>query len=67
MAIDKKQTVTTKAAATTKCDAFVKHLEASSVVVQSWPAWKQELLGGTSDKRSPGVESAPECATTSRK
>jgi hypothetical protein len=27
-------------------DAFVKHLENASSVVRTWPAWKQELLGG---------------------
>lgn len=25
---------------------FVKHLEESSRIVQSWPVWKQQLLGG---------------------
>lgn len=29
-------------------DPFVKHLEQASSVVRTWPAWKQELLGGTS-------------------
>lgn len=29
-------------------DAFVKHLEHASSVVRTWPAWKQEILGGTS-------------------
>lgn len=26
---------------------FVKHLEDASRVVQTWPTWKQEVLGGT--------------------
>lgn len=26
---------------------FQKHLEDSSKIVQSWPVWKQEVLGGT--------------------
>jgi len=28
-------------------DAFVKHLEHASTVVQTWPAWKQQILGGS--------------------
>lgn len=27
-------------------DAFVRHLEHASTVVQSWPVWKQQILGG---------------------
>ena len=29
-------------------DAFVKHLEYASSVVDTWPKWKQQILGGTS-------------------
>lgn len=25
--------------------AFTKHLEQASALVQSWPAWKQQVLG----------------------
>ncbi len=32
----------------TQGDAFVRHLEHASSVVQTWPAWQQEILGGTS-------------------
>ncbi len=39
----------------TKDDAFVKHLERASSVVRTWPAWKQEILGGTSSQ--PQVDS----------
>ena len=28
-------------------EQFKKHLEHSSEIVQSWPVWKQEVLGGT--------------------
>ncbi len=28
-------------------DAFIAHLEHASAVVRTWPAWKQEILGGT--------------------
>lgn len=27
-------------------DYFIQHLEHASKVVKTWPAWKQELLGG---------------------
>jgi hypothetical protein len=27
-------------------DAFLRHLEKASSVVQKWPAWKQQVLGG---------------------
>lgn len=33
-------------------DAFLKHLEHASSVVRTWPAWKQEILGGTSSQAS---------------
>lgn len=33
-------------------EAFVKHLEHASGVVQTWPAWKQELLGGKATQPS---------------
>lgn len=33
-------------------EAFVKHLEHASGVVQTWPAWKQELLGGKATEPS---------------
>jgi len=26
---------------------FIQHLEKSSEIVQTWPVWKQQLLGGT--------------------
>ena len=29
-----------------KIDEFIEHLRHASKVVQSWPAWKQEILGG---------------------
>jgi len=29
-----------------KDKAFMAHLEYASKIVQSWPAWKQEILGG---------------------
>lgn len=32
-------------------DKFKNHLEKASKVVRSWPGWKQEILGGTSDKK----------------
>ena len=34
-------------AQTSQNDAFISHLERASAVVQTWPAWKQQLLGGT--------------------
>ena len=40
------QTGTSKGQAS-NTDAFVKHLEHASSVVQTWPAWKQQILGGT--------------------
>jgi len=27
-------------------EVFVKHLEHASSVVKTWPAWKQQVLGG---------------------
>jgi len=39
-------------------DAFVKHLEHASAVVQSWPAWKQQLLGGTAVTQASGHSGA---------
>lgn len=33
-------------------DQFIKHLERSSEIVKSWPAWKQQLLGGTAARSS---------------
>lgn len=45
-------------------DAFVKHLEHASEVVQGWPKWKQEILGGTpshpSNKTSSGSMERPQ-------
>jgi hypothetical protein len=32
---------------------FVKHLEDASRVVQTWPTWKQEVLGGTAVQPTP--------------
>ena len=37
-------------------DAFVKHLEHASRVVRTWPAWKQELLGGKAEAPRAGDE-----------
>ena len=31
-------------------DDFVKHLEHASSVVQTWPKWRQEILGGDSSE-----------------
>lgn len=31
-------------------DTFAMHLERASSVVRTWPAWKQELLGGTASQ-----------------
>lgn len=36
--------------------AFVKHLEHASSVVQSWPAWKQQVLGGTATQQAAGAK-----------
>lgn len=33
-------------------EAFVKHLERASSIVQSWPAWKQQVLGGTAAQQA---------------
>jgi len=34
-------------------DAFVKHLEHASGVVQTWPTWKQQVLGGAAAQAAP--------------
>lgn len=34
-------------------DAFAKHLEYVSNIVSTWPAWKQELLGGKASPPPP--------------
>jgi hypothetical protein len=39
-------------------EAFVKHLEHASGVVQTWPVWKQELLGGKATPPSTGSAKA---------
>ena len=40
-------------------DPFVQHLEHMSKVVQTWPAWKQQLLGGTATP-PPGLSTKAE-------
>ncbi len=37
-------------------EAFVKHLEHASSVVQSWPPWKQQVLGGTATQQAAGAK-----------
>lgn len=32
-------------------DAFVRHLEHASSVVQTWPSWMQEMLGGSASQQ----------------
>ena len=32
----------------TPAEGFLRHLEIASSIVRTWPAWKQEILGGTS-------------------
>lgn len=33
-----------------KGEAFTRHLDHASSVVRTWPAWKQEILGGVAWK-----------------
>lgn len=33
-------------AADTQRAAFERHLQTATTIVKSWPAWKQEILGG---------------------
>lgn len=40
----------TNAASSPSNDPFVQHLMRASTVVRRWPAWKQELLGGTASR-----------------
>lgn len=42
-------------------DPFVEHLIKASEIVQSWPEWKQSMLGGTALKSS--IKSVEEHAT----
>lgn len=37
-------------------DAFVKHLEHASSVVQTWPVWKQQVLGGTAAQQVTSIK-----------
>lgn len=41
-------------------EAFVKHLEQASSVVQTWPVWKQQLLGGTAAQQTANIVIAME-------
>lgn len=42
-----KREINSKDVVTEDPHDFIKHLEWVSSVVKTWPAWKQELLGGT--------------------
>jgi len=37
-------------------EVFVKHLEHASSVVQTWPAWKQQVLGGAAVQPATGAK-----------
>ena len=42
--------------------AFTQHLEKSSEIVKSWPAWKQSVLGGSVHNQSePGPKFETQC------
>jgi hypothetical protein len=43
-------------------DAFVKHLEQASATVQTWPAWKQKVLGGVAPGLNPTASRSPTSA-----
>ena len=43
-------------------EQFKKHLEHSSEIVQSWPVWKQEVLGGTAVQPSEKTTNEQELA-----
>ncbi len=40
-------------------EAFLKHLEHASAVVQTWPEWKQRVLGGPSSQPPAAAKPVP--------
>jgi len=31
---------------------FIEHLKYASMIVKTWPVWKQKILGGTSSRQN---------------
>lgn len=53
---------TTAGPSTVTCSTFTQHLNRASTIVQTWPEWKQQLLGRTAAQASASLRESYSCS-----